>query len=260
MINNIENRLKDFLKSYSSIVVAFSGGMDSMLLGAVINDMPETKLLAVHIASVFTPAAETADAVAWAEKFNVELIILNVDILSNSDVKKNPLNRCYYCKYNLMSQILKIASKRGFSVVVDGTNVDDFGDFRPGLKATEELGIIHPLAEVGFSKQDIYELGEKYNLDFKFSSACLASRIPYGTVLCSEELGKVERTEELMKSMGFKGHRVRNLGNTANIEVRSNQFDLLLTKRLELIEILQENGFQKIYLDLQGYRTGSLNP
>lgn len=257
-----EKKLNSILSSYDSLAVAFSGGSDSVLLAKAASCAVKGKLLLVHVISEFSPELESNFAKEWADKNNLSIKIINAKPLSNPDIKKNCPRRCYHCKRMIMGEVIKEAKKNGIKIVADGTNLDDFNDYRPGLKAAEELGIKHPLSDAGFNKNMIRRLARKYRLPNWRSpaSACLASRIPYNTPLNPETLARIDEAENFLKQFGVGKCRVRlSSEGGARIETSPFYFKRIIENRKAINNCFSKLGFSGATLDLRGYRTGSLN-
>ncbi len=263
---NIEKKyekLKKYLQELGSVVIGFSGGVDSSFLTTVARQELGDKALAITIQSVFNPPAETEFARQFARQLGITHEILKVDVLKIACVAENPPDRCYYCKKAIFSLLLQEAAKRGVKTVIDGSNLDDIGDYRPGMRALEELEIKSPLRYAGLTKADIRELSHKLGVITwnKPSAACLASRIPYGEVLTEEILARVDAAEQFLTKYDCNQLRVRCHYNLARLEVAQEDFAKLLDPvvRSEITAYLQALGFVYVTLDLQGYRIGSLN-
>jgi len=253
--------LKKFLRDLGSVAVAFSGGVDSTFLLKVAHEVLKDNAVAITATSEFFPAFETFDAENFCRAENIRQIFLRENILNVENISQNPPNRCYICKKNLFAKIKKIAAENNLACVVEGSNMDDCGDYRPGMKAVAELEIKSPLREAALYKTEIRELSKKLNLPTwnKPSFACLASRFVYGESITVEKLQMVERAENFLRANGFSQFRVRIHDKLARIEILPADFEKILSLREEIISAFKSYGFNYISLDLQGYRTGSMN-
>lgn len=255
--------LKKILKDYKSAAIAFSSGVDSTFLLKVAHDVLGDQAIAVTASSRFFPGRERREAKAFCKKVGIKQVICEIDELEIEGFCQNPANRCYLCKKELFTRFLAIAEEYQMAVLADGSNVDDEGDYRPGLQAIKELGIKSPLREAGLNKEEIRKLSKELGLPTweKPSFACLASRFVYGEEITREKLSMVEQAEQLLLDLGFYQARVRIHGTMARIEVLPEEIQRLTEKetRLELAKRLRQYGFSYVTLDLQGYRTGSMN-
>ena len=247
----------DKLKSYLREL----GSVDSTFLLKVAHDVLGDNVLALTAASKFIPRRELDETIKFCAENKIRQIIFEADVLNIAGVKENPVDRCYLCKRELFKNFLRIAEENKISIVVEGSNMDDTSDYRPGMKALAELGIKSPLQVAELYKSEIRELSREMNLPTwsKPSMACLASRFVYGETLTEKNLSMVEAAEEFLLQAGFKQFRVRVHGKIARIEILPEEFDRLLKIREEISARFKALGFDYVTLDLQGYRTGSMN-
>lgn len=254
-------RLQENISQYQNVVVAFSGGVDSSLLLKVAVDTLGNKVLAVTLRSVINPPGEVDEALHLAGTIGVKHVIIDIDPLQDEEFVSNPPLRCYYCKKKIMGLVFELARGQGYQHVLDGVNADDTGDYRPGMQAARELGVKNPLLEAGLTKAEIRELSRRMDLPTaeKPSAACLASRFPYGTRITAEALQRVAAAEVFLRSKGYTQVRVRNHGDLARIEVPGVEIPGLLMDTAVIAAKLKELGFIYVTVDLQGYRTGSMN-
>jgi uncharacterized protein len=254
--------LDSILRNLKSYLIAFSGGVDSTFLVHHSTQMRRIRFAAITIRTEYIPKRETDEAVDFCKKYGIDHTIL--DITFPEEIRFNPIERCYICKTIIFNNIKKFASENHFLNIVDGTNADDNGDFRPGLKALTELGIRSPLMESGLIKSEIRELSRKAGLPTfeKPAYACLLTRIPYNVKVTERDLKMVEEAEQYLFEKGFYGSRVRIHGDVARIECMPGYISKLVQDpdRENIINSLKKIGFRFISLDLEGYRTGSLNP
>ena len=257
------DRLNDLLRQTNGVLVAFSAGVDSTFLLKVAHMILGERAVALTASSPTAPPGELEAATAFAANLGCRHVVLDSDELANPSFHQNPVNRCFFCKDELYRICREQADRLGIGAVVDGTNLDDLKDHRPGLKAAKEWDVRHPLVEAEMTKDDIRRHSRELGLPTwdKPSSPCLSSRFPYGTEINLERLKQIGACELFMKELRFREFRVRYHGDLARIEVAANEFDRLFEKetRQAIIGKFKEVGFSYVSLDLQGYRTGSLN-
>lgn len=257
------DELKEILKSMGSALVAFSGGVDSSFLLKAATDVLKEKVLAVTAKSPTFPEREIKKAIEIAGILNVRHLIIESSELKNPLYLRNDSSRCYYCKTELFEDLKKIALSEGINFVLDGQNYDDIGDYRPGMKAAAEIGVRSPLKESYMTKNDIRKLSKKLGLPNwdRPSFACLSSRIPYGTSISKELLEKIDFLENLLLDLGFTQVRVRNHDKIARIEILEEEMQKFNNKdiRMQIISEFKKLGYLYVTLDLEGYKTGSMN-
>ena len=256
------DELHHTLHGYGGAVVAFSGGVDSTLVAAVAARALGERALAVTAVSASLPPGELHEARRVAEEIGIRHRSVRTDELEREGYLANGADRCYHCKDELYGVLLRIAGEERLPVVASGANVDDLGDVRPGLRAAAEHGVRHPLVEAGFTKPDVREASRELGLPTwdKPQSACLSSRIPFGVRITVEELSRVGRAERALKELGFRQVRVRAHGEVARVEVEPRDIAAMAERRDEVVAALRACGFRFVTLDLEGFRSGSMNP
>jgi pyridinium-3,5-biscarboxylic acid mononucleotide sulfurtransferase len=260
-MENKLNTLKDKLKEHKNAVIAFSGGVDSTFLARIAKEVYGDKLLLITATSSTYPFYELEEAKSLALLLGINHRIIVSEEIDIPGYADNPPDRCYYCKSELFGKIKFIANQEGYEAVFDGSNADDLKDFRPGMKAKHEKGVISPLAESGFTKNDIRYFSAELNLPTasKQSYACLASRFPYGEKITKVKLDRLAMAEFEVRNLGFSQFRIRSHENLARFEFIPAEMDLAWNMRDKLTNICLKSGFSYITIDLKGYRTGSMN-
>lgn len=254
--------LIDILRDLESVLLAFSGGVDSSFLLKAIQ-LSNIKCLAVTATSEIRTSTDLKGAKKIARELNIKHIVIKTEELSHEDFTKNTPERCFFCKDHLFEKLCKIAKLQGFSAVIDGSTIDDMHDYRPGNKAVQKHKIRSPLIEAGFRKKDVRELSKQIGLSTwnKPSTTCLATRIPYGQEIAKEILKRIEKAENFLQSMGFYNVRVRDYGNIARIEVPEDSIEIISRAyiRKTILNKFKNFGYKYITLDLEGYISGSMN-
>lgn len=253
--------LLDTLSRTGSLLVAFSGGLDSSLLAVLAKEALGNKSKCVLLDSPVVPREAIREAEEIARIYHLDLEILPVTVMDDERFTKNPAERCYWCKKNSAAVLKQRARESGLSFVADGINVTDTGEHRPGLAASTEEGILHPFLDAGLTKKDIRDLANAGGYSFwdKPSAACLSSRIPYGDHITTEKLGMIEQAETFLHAQGFRQVRVRMHGTIARIEVPKEEMHVLLDMHDTVAGALLALGFSYVTLDLKGYRSGSMD-
>jgi pyridinium-3,5-biscarboxylic acid mononucleotide sulfurtransferase len=257
-----DQALRDTLTSLGSVVVAYSGGVDSAYLAYAASRALGDRAFAITADSPSYPERHRRLAIEIAEQFSLRHEIIRTNELERPEYRANPANRCYYCKHELYTHLSRIAAER-HAVVVDGNNADDRGDYRPGRQAAHEFGVRSPLDEVGLTKQEIRELSRRARIPTwdEPASACLSSRIPYHSEVTDEKLRMIERAEQALGALGFRVYRVRHHDEMARVELARDEMIRALDPDMTnaIVRELKAIGYRYVTLDLQGYRTGSLN-
>lgn len=257
LYNIIDNLLKE------KIVLAFSGGVDSALLLKIATDLRqnENDVVAMFFKAPSSTEEDLKNAKNLADDMKVKLYIKEVDIFVDDHIINNSKDRCYHCKSHLFRQAIELKDELGYGYVIDGTNTDDHQVYRPGLMALKDLGVVSPLNQAGFSKQDVRDLAAKLNISVakRPSAPCLLTRFPYGTKITEEKLERLENAESFVRNLGFDKFRVRDHANIARIELEVSDFTKFIEKRQEVIDEFKALGFSYVTLDLEGFRSGSMD-
>jgi pyridinium-3,5-biscarboxylic acid mononucleotide sulfurtransferase len=258
-----EERLREIFRELDSVIVAYSGGVDSSYVAYVANAELGPRAVCITGQSASLPAYQRAEIDSVVQKFGFQHEVIQTEELENPGYRANNPDRCFFCKDELYTKLESVAQTRGIKNIVDGSTVDDLGDYRPGRRAASQHAVRSPLIEAGLTKDEVRELSRRATLPTwdKPASPCLSSRIAYGTTVTIERLGKVDRGEEILREFGFREFRVRHHDQLVRIEIAPAEMDRVLRKDLvaELARRFRELGFKYVTLDLEGFRSGSMN-
>ena len=246
-----------------SVIVAYSGGVDSAFLAAIANEVLGDKSIAVTAVSPSLAPSELEEAKTLASELELNFMTLNTKEVEREDYQANNPDRCFFCKDELYSHLIRYAEEEGYKFVLNGTNKDDLGDYRPGIEAAKQYGVLSPMVDVNLTKEEIRLLSKDMDLNTwdKPAQACLSSRIPYGTTVTVEALTKIAKAEHFLRTKGFKQLRVRHHDTIARIEMEPTDFQDLISEplRTEITEAFKDFGYSYVTLDMDGFRSGSLN-
>ena len=261
-IQCLKRRMEEYAKK--DVVVAFSGGVDSGLLLKLACESARKsggKVYAIFLNTAMHPSGDSQSAKRVAEEIGADFRILQIDELESAQIADNPSDRCYRCKRHLFQEVLGEAARLQAGWILEGTNADDLKAYRPGIRAIRELGIISPLADAGVTKEEVRRLAGEYGISVstKPSAPCLATRFPYGTSLTYEAMRKVEKAEDCLKELGLYNVRVRVHGDIARIEVDCGDMDVVMKNKKKIAEYFKSLGYAYITLDLEGFRSGSMD-
>lgn len=258
-----EERLRELIRALDSVIVAYSGGVDSSYVAYVANEELGPRAVCITGQSASLPSYQNAEIKSVVERFGFHHEIIRTDELENPNYSANNADRCYFCKDELYNKLEAVARSRGIEHILDGSTVDDLDDYRPGRQAAKQHAVRSPLIEVGLNKSEVRELSRRATLPTwdKPASPCLSSRIAYGTTVTIERLNKVDRGEEILREFGFREFRVRHHDTLVRLEIAASEMDRVLRKDVveQLAARFRELGFKYVTLDLQGFRSGSMN-
>ena len=258
-----EERLRELFRTLDSVIVAYSGGVDSSYVAYVANEVLGPRAVCITGQSASLPSYQKAEIKNVVEKFGFHHEIIRTDELENPNYSANNADRCYFCKDELYNKLESVARSRGIQYIVDGSTIDDLDDYRPGRQAAKQHEVRSPLIEVGLNKSEVRELSRRATLPTwdKPASPCLSSRIAYGTTVTIERLNKVDRGEEILREFGFREFRVRHHDTLVRLEIAASEMERVLRKDMveQLAARFRELGFKYVTLDLQGFRSGSMN-
>jgi len=258
-----EERLRELFRALDSVIVAYSGGVDSSYVAYIANEELGPRAVCITGQSASLPSYQNAEIKNVVEKFGFHHEIIRTDELEDPNYSANNADRCYFCKDELYNKLESVARSRGIQHIVDGSTVDDLGDYRPGRQAAKQHEVRSPLIEVGLNKSEVRELSRRATLPTwdKPASPCLSSRIAYGTTVTIERLTKIDRGEEILREFGFREFRVRHHDTLVRLEIAASEMDRVLRKEVveQLAARFRELGFKYVTLDLQGFRSGSMN-
>lgn len=255
-------RCREILRDLGTLVIGVSGGVDSsLLLTLAVDELGPQHVLAATATGLFHPKRDLDEVRRLAQRIDVELVEIDITGLDDRRILDNPPDRCYWCKRFIFSELTRLAERRGIRAVASGSNADDTADYRPGARAEQELEIARPLQLAGMTKADIRTAARELGVPTadRPSSACLASRIPYGRALDEDVLARIEAAEEALRSMGFEQCRVRDHDTVARLEIPQCQINHATEQRGEIVRVLKQLGYQYIALDLEGFRSGAMN-